>query len=54
MRNEGNSKNETKDKEIRVISFFNENGKTLNENIQEWIDKNFFWTLNDNIKSNKI
>ena len=47
-------KKKTKDNEIKVISFFNANGKTLTENIQEWIDKNFFWALNDNIKSNKM
>ena len=51
---DGNSKDETKDKEIKVISVFNANGKTLNENIQEWIDENFFWALNDNIKNNKM
>ena len=54
MRNEENSKNETKDKEIKVISFFNKNGKTLSENIQEWIDEKFFLALNDNIKNNKM
>lgn len=48
------SEKKTKDKEIKVISFFNENGKTLNENIQEWINENFFWALNDNIKNNKM
>ena len=51
---DGKSRNKTKDNEIKVISVFYANGKTLNENIQEWINENFFWALSDNIKSNKM
>ncbi len=43
---DGKNKNETKDNEIKVVSFFYENGKTLTEYIQEWINENFFWSLN--------